>query len=146
MMKRLEGKCAVVTGAGAGLGRGIALRLASEGARVLAADLKLEAAQETAADIRADGGCAEAFACDVTREDDVAAMAQFGMTAYGKLDLLCNNVGASFEARNILRITELTQEQWDFLLDINLKSVFLTCKHIIPCMLQAGGGGLPAQR
>lgn len=142
MMKRLEGKCAVVTGAGAGLGRGIAIRVAQEGAKVLAVDLDLEAARSAAADIRAQGGSAEPFQCDVTREDSVAAMAQAGASAFGKIDLLCNNVGASFEARQILRITELTEEQWDCLLDINLKSVFLTCKHIIPLMLQAGGGSI----
>lgn len=142
MVKRLEGKCAVVTGGGAGLGRGIALRLANEGAKVLVADLDLEAARSTAAEIQASGGSAEAFRCDVTREEDVAALARFGVSAFGKINLLCNNVGASFEARNVIRITELTGEQWDFLLNLNLKSVFLTCKHIIPCMIQAGGGSI----
>ena len=141
-MDRSAGKNAIVTGGGAGLGRSIALRLAAEGAKVLVVDLDLDAAKRTATEILSHNGKAMAVRCDVTDESDVAAMVQAGKEAFGKLDYLCNNVGISFEARRIIRITELTEMEWDQLININLKSVFLVCKHTIPAMLETGGGSI----
>lgn len=141
-MERLIGKTAIVTGAGAGLGSGIARRLAAEGAAVVVADLDQAAAQTVAEEILADGGQAAAQVCDVTRAAEVDRLVSTAAARFGKVDLLCNNVGASIEAKQVLRVTELTEQQWDFMLDVNLKSVFLMCRRVIPEMLRCGGGSV----
>lgn len=141
-MGRLDGHVCIVTGAGSGLGAGIARRLAKEGASVVAADLNLEAARGVVDEIRAAGGTATAELCNVMDAASIDQMVSAAVQTYGKVDLLCNNVGASFEAKQILRIADLAEEQWDFLLNINLKSVFLVCKRVIPEMLRCGGGNI----
>lgn len=141
-MKRLEGRVAIVTGAGMGLGSGIALRLAEEGAKVACVDLKPEAAEDTVAKIKESGGEAAAFKCDVSNGSEVEAMVKAVVEKYGKVDELVNNVGVSTEARNKWRITDLTEEAWDFLLNVNLKSVFLTTKYTVPEMIKNGGGSI----
>jgi len=141
-MKRLEGHVCVVTGGGAGLGRGIAMRIASEGAAVAIADIDLIAGETVAEEIRNAGGEATAYKCDVTKEEDVKTLVKKAKEKYGKIDLLCNNTGISLEARNIIRIEDLTEEQWDLMFNVGLKSIFFTCKHIIPEMIEAGGGSI----
>lgn len=141
-MKRLEGKCAIVTGSGAGLGRGIAKRLAYEGAAVVVVDLDRAAAEAAAEEIRSAGGLAVAEVCDVTKAPEVDRLVSAASARLGKVDLLCNNVGASMEAKQALRVTELTEQQWDHMLNVNLKSVFLMCRRVIPEMLRCGGGSV----
>ena len=141
-MRRLENRVIVVTGGGQGLGSGIAKRLSEEGSAVALLDIDLEKAQAVADEINAAGGSALACKCNVMD----AAMIQETVAAvkarFGKIDGLVNVVGVSNEARNKLWITDLTEEQWDFLIDVNLKSIFLMTKYTLPEMIEAGGGSI----
>lgn len=143
MSRRFENKVAIVTGAGCvgagwGNGRAIAVRLAEEGAKVLAVDrdgARLDETLDLAGDARAS---ITPWVCDVTRSDSVAAMAAACIEAYGTVDVLVNNVGGSAAGGAV----ELAEETWDLQVDTNLKSVFLTCKHVLPTMLAKGAGAI----
>ncbi len=137
MELKLAGKVALITGAGGGIGRATALLLAHEGAQVVAADLDEASVAETARLIRESGGEAEAIQGDVTREADVKHFVDFTVERFGRLDVLFNNAGMTIPGP----VTELTEEQWDRVLDINAKGVFFGCKHGIPAMLRTAGGG-----
>lgn len=141
-MGKLENRVAVVTGGGSGLGRGMCIRFAAEGAKVIIADLKPDAAEETAAMIREKGGEALAVECNVLIAENIAAMVKTGVAAFGKIDLLSNNTGICLEARNSTRIVDLEEKDWDFTMDLNLKSTYLCCKYVIPEMIKAGGGAI----
>ena len=141
MTGRLDGKVAIVTGAGCvgpgwGNGRAAAVMFAREGARIFAVDRDSEAMDETVARIRVDGGEVRTHLCDVTDGGQVAAMVSACVEAFGTVDILVNNVGGSAPGGPVA----LSEEAWDRQIDTNLKSVFLTCKHVIPVM-EAGGGG-----
>ena len=143
MGDRLRGKTAIVTGAGSrgpGLGNGkaAAILFAREGARVLCVDQALARAEETVALIRADGGEAAAHAADVTRADDCRAMVEAAVARWGGLDVLHNNVG--IESRKDL--LETTEEEWDQVLAVDLKSVFLATRAAVPAMVLRGGGSV----
>ncbi|OOY15315.1 SDR family oxidoreductase [Thioclava sp. DLFJ4-1] len=131
---RLEGKSAIVTGAGSGFGAGIARRFAAEGARVLVADLNAEAAQAIADEI---GGVA--CTVDVSRDADVAAVAQAAREAFGQIDILVNNAGTTHLPKPM---EEVTEEEFDRVLTVNAKSVYLTARHIVPGMKARGGGAI----
>ena len=141
MSPRFENKVAIVTGAGCvgagwGNGRAIAVRLAEEGARVLAVDrdrARLEETLELAGEARAS---ITPWLCDVTGSESVAAMAAACLETYGTIDILVNNVGGSAAGGPV----ELAEETWNLQVDVNLKSVFLTCKHVLPTMLAKGAG------
>ena len=138
---RLAGKVALVTGAGSvgpgwGNGRAIAVRFAEEGARVYGVDRDPERLTETARLIAEAGGTFMAGNCDVTRSDSIAAMVAGCMAAFGSIDVLVNNVGGSARGGPV----EMSEEIWDAQIDHNLKSVFLTCKHVLPHMLTQGSG------
>ncbi|WPH24021.1 SDR family NAD(P)-dependent oxidoreductase [Variovorax paradoxus] len=143
MSPRFENKVAIVTGAGCvgagwGNGRAIAVRLAEEGARVLAVDrdrARLEETLELAGDARAS---ITPWLCDVTRSESVAAMAAACLDTYGTIDILVNNVGGSAAGGPV----ELAEETWNLQVDVNLKSVFLACKHVLPTMLAKGAGSI----
>lgn len=143
MADRLRGKVALVSGAGSigpgwGNGKATAVLYAREGASVFCGDRDLAAAEQTRDIIREEGGVAEAFRCDVTQADQVAAMVAGCHEAFGALDVLHNNVG-------ILELggpVDLSEEAWDTVHAVNLKSMFLTCKHALPIM-EAQGGGEP---
>ncbi len=136
MAKRLEAKISIVTGAGSsgpgwGNGKAAAVLYAREGARVLAADINEAAARETQALVRAEGGTCEIFAGDVARAADVAAMVAACRTAFGgRIDILHNNVGIAVTGGAV----ELDEAEWRRVTDINLTSMFLTCKHVLPVM------------
>jgi NAD(P)-dependent dehydrogenase (short-subunit alcohol dehydrogenase family) len=132
---RLEGKVAIVTGAGTGQGRSTALRLAREGAVVVAADVS-GAEKDTAA--QADG--IVAVRADVTRAAEVAALVEEATTRHGRLDVLCNVVGVAGIAQ--AAIPDVDEDEYDQLMAINLKSVFLGMKYAIPAMVAAGGGSV----
>ncbi|MAQ35642.1 MULTISPECIES: SDR family oxidoreductase [Thioclava] len=131
---RLEGKSAIVTGAGSGFGAGIARRFAAEGARVLVADLNAEAAQAIADEI---GGVA--CTVDVSRDADVAELAQAAREAFGQIDILVNNAGTTHLPKPM---EEVTEEEFDRVLTVNAKSVYLTARHIVPGMKARGAGAI----
>lgn len=137
-MGRLEGKVALITGAASGIGRASAVLFAREGARVAAADRALPGAQETVAIIKKAKGEAIAIAADVSRAADVEAMVNMTVDVYGRLDILFNNAGISF--RTLAFTADLSEEDWDAVLDTNLKSVFLASRLAIPIMIKQGGG------
>ncbi|HSG87830.1 MAG TPA: SDR family NAD(P)-dependent oxidoreductase [Pseudomonadales bacterium] len=143
MAGRLEGRIALVVGAGQtpgeaiGNGRATALAFAAEGARVLAADRDRERAEATVALIREAGGEAEAMGADASREADCEAMVAAAVERWGRLDILQNNVGIGAGDTGPAHMTEAV---WDRIQDVNVKSVVFTCKHAIPVMRGQASG------
>jgi NAD(P)-dependent dehydrogenase (short-subunit alcohol dehydrogenase family) len=135
---RIQGKVAIVTGSGGGIGRAIALRFAREGAKVGVADINLSSAEETAEMIAGAGGSAKAVETDVTDSSSVENMVKTVVETYGRLDILINNAGVGFEGD----VVALTEEDWHKTLEVNLKGVFLGCRHAIPLMVKQGGGSI----
>jgi len=142
---RLADKVAIVVGAGQtpgdtiGNGRATAVLFAREGARVLLVDRSEDAARETAAQIEREGGgkSCEVFQADVTNEGECRAMSAACVDAFGRIDILHNNVGIGTGDGSATRLTE---EAWDRIMDVNLKSAFLTCKHVLPVMREQQSG------
>jgi NAD(P)-dependent dehydrogenase (short-subunit alcohol dehydrogenase family) len=135
----LGGKVAFVTGAASGIGRATALAFAREGANVVVADIDRRGNQDTAGMIEDLGGLALAVVCDVTRSEDVQTSLNTTVERFGRLDYAFNNAGA--EQRPKLTV-DITEEEWDRIITINLRSVFLCLKYEIPLMLQHGGGAI----
>ena len=133
------GKVAVVTGAASGIGRAAALAFAREGANVVVADVSEQGNQETAQMIEALGARALAVRCDVTRPEDVKAALDKGIEAFGRLDFAFNNAGVE---QPVTPAADLTEEEWDRIVDIDLRGVFLCMKYEIPLMLKQGGGAI----
>jgi glucose 1-dehydrogenase/3-oxoacyl-[acyl-carrier protein] reductase len=137
-MTRHQGKNAFITGAGSGIGRATAQRLAVEGAKVVVTDVDLAAAEGTVALIEAEGGTAFAAVVDVRESAQIEAAAARAMEDWGALHLLVNNAGVvtkhSFD--------DLTEEAWDFVFDINLKGQFLTARALAPHIAASGGGAI----
>lgn len=137
---RLAGKVAIVTGAAGGIGRETAVLFAREGARVVAVDVNEDAGRETAA-LAADAGAPAVFVrCDVSRGDDCRAMVDAAEREFGRLDILFNNAGIMDPADDDAVRTD--EEVWDRTMAVNLKGVFLGCKHGIPALRRAGGGSV----
>ena len=134
---RLEGKVALITGGGSGIGRASALRFAAEGASIVASDLSEASAVETVAAVREAGGEATAVAGDVVSSDDAKAMVQAAVDAYGKLDVLVNSAGVSGRVEGVSH-----EEVWDKVMDVNLKGTYLVSWHAVPEMEAAGGGSI----
>jgi NAD(P)-dependent dehydrogenase (short-subunit alcohol dehydrogenase family) len=142
-MNRLKGKTAVVVGAGSigpgwGNGKATAVSFAREGAQVFCVDRNGAAAEETVNIIKSEGGKASAFTADVSRATDVEAMVAACMKAYGRIDVLDNNVGIA----EMGDVVEVTEAEWDRVFAVNLKSAFLAMKHVIPVMQKQGGGSI----
>jgi NAD(P)-dependent dehydrogenase (short-subunit alcohol dehydrogenase family) len=135
---RLAGKVAIITGAGAGIGRATALLFAKEGAKVVVADRDSERGAETVSIIREDGGEATFIQVDVSQAADAERMARATVETYGKLDILVNNAGIYTQGS----VVEMTEEDWDRILDVNLRGVFLCSKYCIPEMIKGGGGSV----
>src|SRR6266566_5310535 len=142
-MARLKGKTAIVVGAGSigpgwGNGKAAAVTFEREGAQVFCVDRNQAAAQETVDIIISEGGQAAAFTADASRAGDVEAMVAACLKAYGRVDVLDNNVGIA-EMGNVVDVSEAS---WDHVFDVNLKSAFLAMKHVIPVMVRQGGGSI----
>jgi len=143
MGDRLKEKVALVSGAGSsgpgwGNGKATAVLFAREGARVLAVDINFAAAVETKRIIEAEGSICEAVAGDVSRTDDVAAVVDACILAFGRIDVLHNNVGIVEVGGPV----ETSEESWDRVNDVNMKSMFLTCKQVLPHMVRQGKGAI----
>ena len=143
MAGMLEGKVALVTGGGGGIGRATALAMVREGARVAVADFDAAAARDTVAQINARGGQAITLAGDVSRAEDAVAMVQDTVTAYGRLDCAFNNAGiAGFQVAAAGKKTaEWSEEAFDRMIAVNLKGVWLCLREELQQMLGQGGGG-----
>jgi len=143
MAERLKDKVALVTGAGSigpgwGNGKATAVLFAREGAKVVAADLRLAAAEETKRIVESEGGSCEALQCDVSKSAEVAAIVERAIAAFGRIDVLHNNVGIVEVGGPV----ETSEESWDRVNDVNLKSMFLTCKEALPHMERQGKGAI----
>jgi glucose 1-dehydrogenase len=134
---RLQDKVAIVTGAGSGNGRGIALRLAEESARVVVADVSERGAQETAAMIEALGRQALVVRTDVSRREQVEALVSAAVDRFGQIDILVNNAGVE----SMAPLLELPEAEWDRVLDVNLKGPFLCTQAAAREMVKVGRGG-----
>jgi len=137
MSRRLENKVAVVTGAGSGIGRYSALAFAHQGASVMVSDINSEGGEETVQMIQKSNGTARFFQCDVSRADQVSGLIQAAIDEFGRLDFAVNNAGVSMRPASTVDIDEA---EWDRVININLKSVYLCMKHEIPHMQKVGGG------
>lgn len=137
-LRRLQGKVAIVTGAGTGIGRAISFLFAREGAKVAVADIDVGAAEATVAEIAETGVSALAIEADVTEAAGVENMMRATVTTYGHLDVLINNAGVGTDGD----VVELPEKEWQRILDVNLKGVFLCCKYAIPAMKKSGGGSI----
>jgi NAD(P)-dependent dehydrogenase (short-subunit alcohol dehydrogenase family) len=138
-MKRLAGKVALVTGGGSGIGHASALALAEDGATVAIADVNVTGGQDVAGEIEAAGGRAAFFRTDATQESEIAALMQNIIAKFGRLDCTHNNVGLGKSGAAVI---DETLEDWDWTMNLSLKSTFLCMKHEIPIMLAAGGGSI----
>ena len=141
MSGRLEGKRAIVSGAGKGMGRAAALRFAAEGARVGLIDVDEPAARGVADEIAADGGSALVLPADVSKEEQVAAAVERTVSDWGGLDVVVANAGVELAGEDD-RADRLELAVWQRTIDINLTGIFLTCKHGIRALLASGGGSV----
>ena len=133
------GRVAFVTGAANGIGRATALAFAREGANVVVADVSEEGNQETSRMIEELGGRALAVRCDVSRAEDVKAALDKAVEVFGRLDFAFNNAGVE---QPITAAAEVTEEEWNRIIRVNLRGVFLCLKYEIPLMLKQGGGAI----
>lgn len=135
---RLAGKVAIVTGGGGGIGRATAGAFAREGARVAVVDINRDAAQQTVDEIIQGGGSAIALVADVSSEADVRSVVDATVTAFGAVSVVFNNAG-------IIRRTtveDISVEDWDRVFAVNVRSIFLMCREVVPIMTAAGGGSI----
>jgi NAD(P)-dependent dehydrogenase (short-subunit alcohol dehydrogenase family) len=137
-MARLQGKVALITGAASGIGRASALRFAAEGAYVVVVDIQDAAGEDAAAAIRQAGGDACYVHADVSRAEDAQAMVGAAVARFGRLDILFNNAGVGKH----ISFDDLTEAEWDRIVDINLRGVFLGCRYGVPALKRAGGGAI----
>ena len=134
---RVEGKSIIVTGAGGGIGEGIARRLASEGAAVIVNDINAALSEKVTADINAAGGRARFVAGDVTKSADWRALVAAAQAFGGKLDVIVNNAGWTHRNRPMLEVSEA---EFDKVYDVNMKSIYWSAIHGVPALTAAGGG------
>ncbi len=133
MLFNLKGRTAIVTGAGSkrGIGRSIALALAEQGADVVICDMNLEGAKETAAEVASKGVKSLALQCNVIVESEIAAVVKQTVETFGKIDILVNNAGIT----QPVKVLDMTEADWDRVVDVNMKSTFLCSKAVLPNMI-----------
>ena len=134
----LSGKVAIITGAGTGIGLGTAQLLSAYGAAVAVVDIDEEAGRQAVSDMKEAGRQAAFFRCDVTDEEQVEAAVAAVVETFGRIDILFNNAGVTVRKT----VEDLTVKEWDFVLGVGLKGLFLFSKHVIPHMRAAGGGSI----
>jgi len=134
---RLKNKAVIVTGGGSGFGEGIAMRLAEEGAKVMVNDIHVTGAERVAAAIRKAGGAAEFIQADVAVNADWAAITKATLAAFGRIDVVVNNAGWTHRRKPLLEVTE---EEFERVFAINVRSIFLSAKHVVPVFRKQGGG------
>jgi NAD(P)-dependent dehydrogenase (short-subunit alcohol dehydrogenase family) len=135
---RLKNKVAVVTGTASGIGRGTAKLLAKEGARVAGGDIDAEGGAKTAEEIRANGGESLFVKTDVTQSQQMKKLVDEAVRTFGGVDVLFSNVGVVIGNA----IVDVSEQEWDTVMNVNLKSMYLACKYCIPEMLKRGGGSI----
>jgi NAD(P)-dependent dehydrogenase (short-subunit alcohol dehydrogenase family) len=138
---RLEGKVALITGAGSGMGREACAVFAAEGARVAAVDVEATLLEQTAEAVQAGGGEIATFVADVAIEDQVRAAIEGAVERFGALHVLYNNAGVLWRDRDV-SVLETDEDVWDRVFAINLKGMVWVCKHGIPHLIEAGGGAI----
>ncbi|HKV79846.1 MAG TPA: SDR family NAD(P)-dependent oxidoreductase [Candidatus Sulfotelmatobacter sp.] len=134
----LEGKVAMITGAASGIGRGITLFLAEMGASVSVLDIDAQKGEETAAEIRSQGGEALFTRCDVRSAPDCRHAVETAISKRGRIDILCNCAGIAIRKD----VVDLTEDEWNRVLDITLKGIYLLSHEVVPHMIRAGGGSI----
>lgn len=139
-MDRVDGKVALLTGSASGIGLASAQLMAKEGAKVVIADFNEEGARQAAADIVIQGGEAKGVFLDANDGDSIKAAIDFTVDIFGKIDILFNNVGLT-NIQKDLDVVNIDLDEWDRLLNVNLKSVLQGCKYAIPHMIKTGDGG-----
>ncbi|MEW6270008.1 MAG: SDR family NAD(P)-dependent oxidoreductase [Thermodesulfobacteriota bacterium] len=140
---RLIGKVAIVTGAGSGIGRAIALRFAREGAAVVAAGQRLERVAQTVGELESAGGRGLAVACDVAQAARVEEMVGAALRTFGRIDVLVNNAAKNRPDAPVAEaVAEMTEEWWRATMDVNATGAFLCAKHVLPHLVAAGGGAI----
>ena len=132
----MSDRVAIVTGAGQGMGRAVAMRLSAEGARVVANDVNEEAAARTAKGIQEAGGEAIAVAGDVTSSGDVANIVDAALDRYGRIDILVNNAGVLRPTK----VIDIEEDEWDWVIAVNLKGTYLCSRAVLPAMRKGGWG------
>jgi NAD(P)-dependent dehydrogenase (short-subunit alcohol dehydrogenase family) len=137
---RLQEKVSIITGAGGGMGRVVALRFAAEGSLVVVADNQAAAAEETVRLVKAAGGEATAVTVDISAEADARAMVDHAIATYGRVDVLYNNAGVMPEADH--SVVDTSVETWDKVMAVNVRGVFLACKYAIPRMVERHSGSI----
>jgi NAD(P)-dependent dehydrogenase (short-subunit alcohol dehydrogenase family) len=133
---RLQGRVALITGAGSGIGRAMCEAFAAEGATIFAADLDGDTAGHTVEIVRATGGTAMAYRADVSRSDDVQGMIQTCLDRFERISVLCNNAGIG----STQTVVDTPEDLWERVFAVNARGIFLGCKYAIPPMIEAGGG------
>ena len=134
----LRGKVALITGAASGIGRATALLFAREGATVVIVDVNEDGGKGLEREIISSGGTALFLAADASRDADCRRVTQLTVDRFGQIDVLFNNAGIIRRAS----VVELSEEDWDRVMDVNVKSIFLMCRQVIPIMARAGGGSI----
>jgi NAD(P)-dependent dehydrogenase (short-subunit alcohol dehydrogenase family) len=138
MQKRFEERAVIVTGGSNGIGKAASIAFAQEGGAVAIADVDEKAGQETVQQIRENGGEAILISCDVSKSVDVQRLVKHTVKEFGGVDVLYNNAGVVRYGT----VVDLSEADWDYQLNINLKASFLTCKYVIPEMIKRGGGAI----
>jgi 3-oxoacyl-[acyl-carrier protein] reductase len=133
----LENRVPIITGGAMGIGRGIAMKFASEGCKVAISDINMKEANKTVADIAKKGGQAIAIECNATNGKQVANLVDQVIRKYSKIDILVNNTGG---LPSTAPVEEMSEEEWDSVIALNLKSTFLACKYVVPYMKAAKYG------
>jgi len=137
---RLQDKVSIITGGGSGMGRVAALMFAAEGAKVVVADVTEQTAGAVVDEVRAAGGQATAVAADVSKEDDARRMVEHAVSTFGRIDVLYNNAGIMPQADH--SVIDTSVEDWDRVMAVNVRGVFLGCKYAIPKMVEQGSGSI----